>query len=388
MCGQCRALFAHCQFEQYIPSRRHGPLPTTLALLRAYHWPSLTVLHEWMLHCVKTIPPSQSARGSGGAFRAAQSLARRGSGIARIGATLVAAFGLTSPAPGAAPLAVAVAPGIYALPGHGGEIGWSNAGWVANVAFVVGPRGVVVVDSGASRRQGDEIITAVASVTRQPIRLLVLTHAAQEVVFGAAAFQARGIPVLMSRNAAALMASRCDGCLANLREVMGEDFMTGSRVVAPDRLIERTQTLDVIGRPLRVMVPADTSSVGMIAVLDETTRTLLAGDLVSIDRIPDLRDTGGEGWRGALGSLAATHCAHLVPAYGRLGSCEDIGAFDAYLKALDARVRELLHQGVGLAELRERCDLPRFAGWDRYPDLHVQNANRAYLRLERELFLN
>src|SRR6185503_5152784 len=103
MCGQCRALFAHCQFEQYIPCRRHVPLPTTLALLRAYHWPSLTALHEWMLHCVKTIPPSQSARGSGGAFRAAQSLARRGSGIARIGATLVAAFGLTSPAPGAAP---------------------------------------------------------------------------------------------------------------------------------------------------------------------------------------------------------------------------------------------------------------------------------------------
>ncbi len=318
----------------------------------------------------------------------AKGVVRWGTGIARIGATLFAAFGLISPAPGAASLAVAVAPGVYALPGQGGEIGWSNAGWVANVAFVVGPRGVVVVDSGASRRQGDEIIAAVASVTRQPIRLLVLTHADQEVVFGAAAFQARGIPVLMSRNAAALMAARCDGCLATLREVMGEDFMNGSRVVTPDRLVDRTQVLDVIGRPLRIVVPAEVPSVGMLAVLDVTTRTLIAGNLVSIDRIPDLRDTAGEGWRSTLASLAATRCVHLVPSYGRLGSCADIAAFDAYLKALDARVREVLHEGVGLAELRERCDLPRFAGWDRYPDLHVQNANRAYLRLERELFLN
>jgi len=303
-------------------------------------------------------------------------------------ATLVVVFGLSGPAPGAAPLATAVAPGVYALLGQGGEIGWSNAGQVANVAFVVGPRGVVVVDSGASRRQGDEIVAAVASVTRQPIRLLVLTHAAQEVVFGAAAFQARGIPVLMSRKAAALMAARCEGCLAALREVMGEDFMTGSRVVTPDRRVERTHTLDVIGRPLRIVVPPDASPAGMLAVLDVTTRTLIAGNLVAIDRIPDLRDTAGAGWPAALAALAATHCVHLVPAYGRLGRCEDIGAVDAYSKALDERVRELLREGVGLAELPARCDLPDFAGWDRYPDLHVQNANRAYLRLERALFLN
>ena len=51
-------------------------------------------------------------------------------------------------------------------------------------------------------------------------------------------------------------------------------------------------------------------------------------------------------------------------------------------------VRDELHAGVGLAELPERCALPQFARWDRYPDLHVQNANRAYLRLERALFLN
>jgi len=314
--------------------------------------------------------------------------ARRGAGMAWAGATLVAALGMAGAASGSAPLATAVAPGVYVLAGQGGPIGTANAGRVANVAFVVGPRGVVVIDSGASRRQGDEILAAVASVTHEPVRLLVLTHAAQEVVFGAAAFQARGIPVLMSRHAASLMTARCDGCLTALRELLGEDVMNGSRVVRPDRLVERTQTLDVGGRPLRILLPADASRVGMLAVLDVTTRTLIAGNLVSIDRVPDLRDTQGAGWHEALASLAATRCVHLVPAYGRIGSCEDIRAFDAYLTALDERVRALLHDGVGLAELPARCDLPGFEGWDRYPDLHVQNANRAYLRLERALLLN
>lgn len=309
--------------------------------------------------------------------------------IARIAATLVAAAGMAAPASSAEALApTVVAPGVYVLPGQGGEIGATQAGRVANVAFVVGPRGVVVIDSGASRREGDDIIAAVASATRKPVRLLVLTHAAQEVVFGAAAFQARGIPVLMHRNAAALMAARCDGCLARLREIMGDDFMSGSRVVSPDRLVERTTSLDLIGRPLRIVVPADPSRVGMLAVLDVTTGTLMAGNLVSIGRIPDLRDTAGEGWPDALASLAGTRCAHLVPAYGRLGNCADIALLDRYFAALDQRVRELLREGVGLAELAARCELPRFASWDRYPDLHMQNANRAYLRLERGLFLN
>ena len=54
------------------------------------------------------------------------------------------------------------------------------------------------------------------------------------------------------------------------------------------------------------------------------TRTLVGGSLVSIDSVPDMRDANGKGWPGALAMLDATHCLHLIPAYGRIGSCEDI----------------------------------------------------------------
>jgi hypothetical protein len=57
-----------------------------------------------------------------------------------------------------------------------------------------------------------------------------------------------------------------------------------------------------------------------------------------------------------------------------------------YFAALDGHVRTLLAAGVGLAELPARCDLPEFAAWDGYAALHVQNANRAYLRMERDSF--
>ena len=64
----------------------------------------------------------------------------------------------------------------------------------------------------------------------------------------------------------------------------------------------------------------------------------------------------------------------------------DIDALARYFAALDGHVRTLLAEGVGLAELPERSDLPDFAAWDGYPTLHIQNANRAYLRIERDSF--
>ena len=280
---------------------------------------------------------------------------------------------------------MAVAPGVFILMGRDGDISPDNLGRIANIAFVVGPRGVVVVDSGVSLRQGETIIAAVRQVTRRPIRLVVMTHASREVVFGAAAFQARGIPVWMHADAAALMASRCDTCLTGLAETLGAQAMAGSRVVVPDHVVAGTLLLDVIGRPLMLIAPAHGSAAGAIAAFDVATRTLIAGSLVSVERVPDMRDASGP-WRGALAMLASTRCLHLIPAYGRVGSCADIDAMDHYFAALEQRVRELLAAGVGLAELPVRCDLPEFSGWGGYAALHVRNANREYLRMERAAF--
>jgi glyoxylase-like metal-dependent hydrolase (beta-lactamase superfamily II) len=283
------------------------------------------------------------------------------------------------------PKIVVVAAGVYALLGAGGDITLENSGRTANIAFVVGPRGVVVVDSGVSYREGTDIIAAVKSISNRPIRLVIITHPTQEVIFGAAAFQARGIPVLAHRSSAEMIADRCATCLRNLQSVLGDE-MAATRVVTPDRLVDANETLDMIGRRLRLIAPPWSSAPGALAVFDEKTSTLIAGNLVSIGRIPDIRDANPEGWHDALVHLASMRCRHLVPSYGPIGSCAHIDAFAHYFVELESRVEALMKEGVTLGELPHRCDLPEFARWDQYETLHPQNANRTYLRLERLQF--
>jgi len=299
---------------------------------------------------------------------------------------VLAAFGAAHSVGAVQRTPVLVAPGVYALLGSGGEIAPENGGRTANIAFIVGPSGVVVVDTGISYREGEEIIAAVSSISDRPIRLAILTHPSQEAIFGAAAFQARGIPVLAHRLSAELIAARCEKCLRNLRSALGEEAMAATRVIEPDRIVDGDETLDLIGRPLRLIAPQWSSAPGAVAVFDESTSTLITGNLVSLKRVPDMRDANAKGWDDALVQLKSTRCRHLVPAYGPVGTCADIAAFAQYFAALESRVESLLRGGVGLAELRDRCGLPEFAHWDQYETLHPQNANYTYLRLERSQF--
>lgn len=301
-----------------------------------------------------------------------------------VGAAALA--GCAAPAPDAA--VVRVADRVYVLRGAGGEASANNLARTGHAAFVVGERGVAVIETGVSYLHGEAIIAAVARITERPIVLAIVTHPVQEYLFGAAAFQARGIPVLMHRRAAALMATRCEICLRNLTRLLGDEAMAGTRVPVPDRLIDGGVELTDIGRPLHIFAADHASAPGALAVFDAASGTLIAGDLAFVGRVPDLRDADVGGWLTLLSKLRATECRYLIPGRGRFGRCADIDAFARYLRALDARVATALAQGVSLSELDAVVGLPAFAHWEQYRELHAANARRLYLRRERELFGN
>ena len=276
-----------------------------------------------------------------------------------------------------------VADGVYAVRLEN-RVAADEALEPARVSFIVGPGGVAVIDTGLTYGDGLAVLRAIERTTRAPVRIVILTHPAQEAIFGAAAFQERGAVIAMQPQAATLMATRCDACLERLRAALGAAALEGTRVVIPDRMLRDGEVLEDIGRPLTVVAPGWTSAPGAVGVFDAATSTLVAGSLVSIASVPDLRDADVERWRPALERLAAMRCAHLVPAHGRIGACADIEPQAHYLGELEARVRELFARGVELADVGGASELPQYASWERYPALHRTNATRIYLRLERE----
>ncbi|NVO05250.1 MAG: MBL fold metallo-hydrolase [Rhodoferax sp.] len=282
------------------------------------------------------------------------------------------------------PAAIQVAPGVFMVAGAAGEPGPDNLGRTGNSGFIVGRTGVVAIDTGTSYRQGLALLAGIRRVTAKPVVLALVTHARQEFLFGATAFQSQGIPVHMQRQAAGMMRERCDHCLQTLHGLLGADAMQGTQLFKPDQEFEEPYTRDVAGRRIRVLGYGHSAGPGDVAVLDEQTGVLFAGGLLDYQRIPDVQDSDLPAWSAALQALQALPLTAVVPGHGPVGPPDAIAAVARYLAQLQQRVLALMQTGTSLLDVGAAASLPEFAAWDQYRTVHRRNAAVVYLRLERE----
>lgn len=278
----------------------------------------------------------------------------------------------------------ALAPGVYAWIGSVDEPTPENAGWVGNGGFLIGTDGVVMISTGSSYAIGRERIAQAERIAGKPVVLAIESQALQEFVMGAAAFAERGIPVLAQDATAKLLVARCDTCLKNLITALGPAAMAGSRVLAPTQTLTTSETRVVAGRRLMLWHPAWAATPGDLLVLDLDSGIAFAGALVSVQRIPELRDARLDGWRQALMDLRTLPIRRLVPGWGPVSDLEAIAPLRRYFDDTERQATALLEAGSSLLEAAEHSALPAFADWALYPRAHSRNLQRLYLRLEAE----
>jgi glyoxylase-like metal-dependent hydrolase (beta-lactamase superfamily II) len=267
---------------------------------------------------------------------------------------------LCTPIAAAAVEPIRVATGVYAFIETPDEVASENGGRVANGGFVVGPTGIVV------------------------IRAVIFTHAMQEFIFGAAAFAETGAEFLTHAKSADLMRARCEHCLENLRTMLGEDAMAGTRLIVPGWTIHDDAPLDIGGRTIELIHPGWASTPGDLIVRDRASGVLFAGGVVQLDRIPELRDGKLDQWVRAIAQVQQMMPAAIVPGYGPVVDAAGAGRTADYLAALDRRMRELYAHSTSLLQAVDASALPAFERWAGYATIHRRNALARYLELEVE----
>ncbi len=293
---------------------------------------------------------------------------------------------LAAPRPAAAQdlIPVPVAPGVYAFVGALAEPAPENRGFVANQGFIVGDTGVIVIDTGTNRAHGEAMLAAIRRLTDRPVALVINTHAAPERVLGNGAFAAQGAPILAHRDAVRFMEANCRTCIERLSGVLGSETMAGTRVTLPDRAVEESATLEVAGRRLSLLHFGWTLT-GDLAVLDHASGVLFTGDLVCLDRVPQVRDAHLDSWLAALKALRRLPVRVLVPGRGPVSSPQRITDVQTYLEDLRAAVRARYDRGDSLSEAIDNAPVQAFRGWALYPLLHPGNVHHLYLELERQV---
>jgi quinoprotein relay system zinc metallohydrolase 2 len=308
----------------------------------------------------------------------------------RVAAVALAAALWAGPAAGgageeaAAPLPVVeVAPGVFVHRGPPEEFAPGNGGGIANLAFVVGGRGVAVIDSGGSLRQGRALLAAIRARTALPVSHVVNTHLHPDHVLGNGAFP--GAEVVGHAKLAGRLAENGPYYLASLRRLVGPAAMAGTEIVPPTRGVADTAELDLGGRVLRLRAWPTAHTDTDLTVLDSATGTLFAGDLLFMERIPVV-DGSLLGWLRAMEELERLPAGRVVPGHGppSAGWPVSLGPQRAYLEHLRDSVRAELRRNRTLEQAVDEVPLPAGSAWLLAGENHARNVTASFAELEWE----
>jgi len=274
-----------------------------------------------------------------------------------------------------------IAAGTWLLEGSTDNFAKANGGNIVNTGFIVTDSGVVVIDSGPSKRYGEALRRAIAATTDKPVIQLLLTHHHPDHVLGNQAFG--DVPIGALAGTTDLLRQQGDAMAENLYRMVG-DWMRGTEVVLPNRVLE-PGVLEVGGHRLRLLSLSGHTGADL-AILDENTGVLFAGDLVFYERALTTPNSPGLGvWLKDLDTLQALPWKQIVPGHGPVATdARPFAQMRDYLGWLDGLMRDGAARGDDMAEMIRRPIPERFAGISLTRYELIRSVSHLYPRYERQ----
>ncbi|MFM9842161.1 MAG: quinoprotein relay system zinc metallohydrolase 2 [Dongiaceae bacterium] len=277
-----------------------------------------------------------------------------------------------------------VAAGVHVFHGVHEEATSANLGAIANIAVIIGNDSVAVVDTGGSLAWGTRLRSAIRGLTTLPIRHVINSHVHPDHIFGNAAFDSDGPEIWGHYKLPESLAARGQFYLEQVNELLGGDA-EGTRVVAPTRLVKGTQELDLGGRTLRLESHTTAHTDNDLTVLDGATATLIAADLLFMERLPAL-DGSLNGWLSVMAALRNIPAGRVIPGHGPVSAPWPVALEpqERYLRRLRADLRDLIAAGIPMEKAVETAGQSERANWRLFDDYNARNVVTAYAELEWE----
>jgi len=239
-----------------------------------------------------------------------------------------------------------------------------------NIVVAVADDGVIMVDDQFAPLH-DKIKSAIAKITQQPIRYLVLTHFHRDHTGGNEAFAKDGAIIVAQETVKARLATGTKNGLT------GNVVPPASPEALPKQTFKDTTTLRLRGRTAELKHVADVHTDGDTYIYFPEANVLATGDIVTFGRYPNIDFAYGGNIDGMIRGVdvvlgAAKNDTKIVPGHGPLGTKAQVREYRRML--VDARDRVAKLKTAGRTEDQAVAAKPT-ADYDAKLHLNAQQAS-------------
>jgi quinoprotein relay system zinc metallohydrolase 1 len=273
----------------------------------------------------------------------------------------------------------ALAPGVFVVEGANADFAPANGCNILNTGFIVTGAGVVVINTGTSKRYGEQLRALIARTTAEPVVQVLHLNLHPDYFLGSQAFAE--VPRAATAATRAGMAREAKAYEDNLYRLCG-DWMKGTEALLPDRTLE-PGLLRVGGRELELREWRGHTDSDLV-LIDRSSGVVFAGGLVFANRVPTTPHAQIGPWQDSLLALSALPFKTLVPSHGPVRNDGDgIGQTQRYLRWLDASFRQAAEQGWEMNEVLRLTPPAEFRGWAAFDTEFIRNVAHLYPRYEQ-----
>lgn len=273
----------------------------------------------------------------------------------------------------------ALAPGVYVVEGQNADFSPANGCNIINTGFIVGDDGVLVVNTGPSRRYGEQLRALIARTTPLPVRQVLHLNLHPDYFLGNQAFA--DVPRAATAATRAGMAREAAAYEDNLYRLCG-DWMKGTQALLPDT-VASVGDFTFGGRALALRELRGHTASDLVLV-DQRSGVGFVGGLVFVQRIPTTPHAQIAPWLSSLDTLATWPITQWVPSHGPVRSdAQGLAQTQRYLRWLDQHFSRAAAQGLDMNELL-RAPLPEeFRAWAAVATEYTRNVAHLYPRYEQ-----